>query len=123
MADQNQMDGLVAEQRFQLLGGSVTDFAIYMLDSPGHIATWNPGARRFKGYEAGEIVGRHFSTFFTEQDKAAGLPDHDRKTPAAEGKFEAEGWRVRKDRTHFWAHVVVDPIRDEDGALIGYAKI
>src|ERR1044072_2191747 len=103
MADQNQMDGLVAEQRFQLLVGSVTDFAIYMLDSSGHIATWNPGARRFKGYEAGEIVGRHFSTFFTEQDKAAGLPEHILKTAAAEGKFEAEGLRVRTDGTPFWA--------------------
>ena len=123
MADQLQFDTDVSEQRFRLLINAVTDYAIYMLEPSGHIATWNPGARRFKGYEAEEIIGRHFSTFFTEEDKAAGLPARILRTAAEEGRFEAEGWRVRKDGTRLWAQVVVDPIRDEGGKLIGYAKI
>jgi PAS domain S-box-containing protein len=123
MADQLQLDPRVVDQRFQLLVGAVTDYAIYMIEPSGHIATWNPGARRFKGYEAEEIIGRHFSTFFTEEDKAADLPGHILRTAAAEGRFESEGWRVRKDGTRFWAQVVVDPIVAEDGTLIGFAKI
>ena len=123
MADQLEFDRHIAEQRFQLLINAVTDYAIYMLEPTGHVATWNPGARRFKGYEAGEIIGRHFSTFFTEEDKAAGLPERILRTAAEEGRFEAEGWRVRKDGTRFWAQIVVDPIRDEAGTLLGYAKI
>jgi len=123
MADQLDFDRHIAEHRFQLLINAVTDYAIYMLEPTGHVATWNPGARRFKGYEAGEIIGRHFSTFFTEEDKAAGLPERILRTAAEEGRFEAEGWRVRKDGTRFWAQIVVDPIRDEAGTLLGYAKI
>src|SRR3954468_12346747 len=110
MADQLQLDTDVSEQRFRLLINAVTDYAIYMLEPSGHIATWNPGARRFKGYEAEEIIGRHFSAFFTEEDKAAGLPARILRTAAEEGRFEAEGWRVRKDGTRLWAQVVVDPI-------------
>jgi PAS domain S-box-containing protein len=123
MADQLEFDTHVADQRFQLLINAVTDYAIYMLEPDGRIATWNPGARRFKGYEAEEIIGRHFSTFFTEGDRAAGLPARILRTAAEEGRFESEGWRVRKDGSRFWAQVVVDPIRDEDGSLIGFAKI
>ncbi|HEV2817081.1 MAG TPA: PAS domain S-box protein [Allosphingosinicella sp.] len=123
MADQLEFNRHVAEQRFQLLINAVTDFAIYMLEPTGHIATWNPGARRFKGYEAEEVIGRHFSTFFTEEDKAADLPGRILRTAAEEGRFESEGWRVRKDGTRFWAQVVVDPIRGEDGTLLGFAKI
>jgi PAS domain S-box-containing protein len=123
MADDPHFDTHVAEQRFQLLVNAVTDYAIYMLEPTGHIATWNPGARRFKGYEAGEIIGSHFSAFFTEEDKAADLPGHILRTAAEEGRFEAEGWRVRKDGSRFWAQVVVDPIRAEDGTLLGFAKI
>jgi len=123
MADQLEFDRHVTEQRFQLLINAVTDYAIYMLEPTGHVATWNPGARRFKGFEAEEIIGRHFSTFFTEEDKAAGLPEHILRTAAEEGRFESEGWRVRKDGTRFWAQVVVDRIRAEDGTLLGYAKI
>jgi PAS domain S-box-containing protein len=123
MADSHRFDTHVADQRFQLLINSVTDYAIYMLDPEGHIATWNPGARLFKGYEAEEVIGRHFSAFFTPEDRAAGLPERALATAAAEGKFETEGWRVRKDGTRFWAHVVVDPVRDEQGRLIGFAKI
>ena len=110
------------DQRFELLVNSVTDYAIYMLDADGHVATWNPGARRFKGYEADEIIGQHFSRFFTEEDRAAGLPERALKTAAAEGRFEAEGWRVRKDGTRFWASAILDPIW-KGGALAGFAKI
>jgi PAS domain S-box-containing protein len=123
MRDQPNFDLHTSEQRFQLLVSSVTDYAIYMLDAGGHIATWNPGARRFKGYEADEITGEHFSRFFTEEDRMAGAPQKVLETAAREGKFEAEGWRVRKDGTRFWAHVVVDPIWDPEGQLLGFAKI
>ena len=111
------------DDRYQLLVEAVTDYAIYMLDAQGNVTSWNPGARRFKGYEAGEIVGRHFSTFYTEEDRRQGLPQRALDTARNEGKFENEGWRVRKDGTRFWAHVVIDPIRGNDGELIGYAKI
>src|SRR5947199_2132816 len=123
MADQPHFDTHVAEQRFQLLVNAVTDYAIYMLEPTGHVATWNAGARRFKGYEAREIIGKHFSTFFTEEDKAADLPGYILRTAAEQGRFESEGWRVRKDGTRFWAQVVVYPIRAEDGTLLGFAKI
>jgi PAS domain S-box-containing protein len=123
MRDQSEFDLHTSEQRFQLLVSSVTDYALYMLDADGYIASWNPGARRFKGYEADEIIGEHFSRFFTDEDRAAGRPQRALETAAREGKFEAEGWRVRKDGTRFWAHVVVDPIRDPDGRLLGFAKI
>jgi len=112
-----------AEGRFQLLVESVTDYAIYMLDPNGRVASWNAGARRFKGYEAGEILGEHFSRFYTAEDRATGLPERALRTAETEGRFEAEGWRVRKDGTRFWASVVIDPIRDASGALLGFAKI
>jgi PAS domain S-box-containing protein len=123
MADQPPLDTFVADQRFQLLVNAVTDYAIYMIEPDGRIATWNPGARRFKGYEPQEIIGRHFSTFFTEEDRKAGLPARILSTAAEEGRFEAEGWRVRKDGSRFWAQVVVDPIRGGEGELLGFAKI
>ncbi|MFD1610480.1 PAS domain S-box protein [Sphingomonas tabacisoli] len=111
------------DDRFQLLVNAVTDYAIYMLDADGRIATWNPGARRFKGYEADEVIGEHYSRFFTPEDREARLPWRALEIAAAEGRFESEGWRVRKDGTRFWAHVVLDPVRTHDGALIGFAKI
>ena len=111
------------EQRLRLLVNAVTDYAIYMLDPTGHIATWNPGAQRFKGYTADEIIGQHFSRFFTDEDKASDVPARALRIAAREGRFEAEGWRVRKDGTRFWAHVVLDPIRTDDGELLGFAKI
>jgi len=123
MADNPSFDIQVFDQRFQLLVGSVTDYALYMLEPDGTIASWNPGARRFKGYEADEVVGRHFSRFFTAEDRAAGLPQKALETAARDGRFEAEGLRVRKDGTQFWANAVIDPIRDEDGRLLGFAKI
>ena len=97
--------------RYRILVEAVTDYAIYMLDPAGVVTSWNAGAQRFKGYTPQEIIGQHFSRFYTEEDRAAGLPERVLAT-AAEGKFEAEGWRVRKDGSRFWAHVVIDPIHN-----------
>jgi len=114
---------LTDEQRFQYLISGIRDYAIYMLDTEGLVSSWNSGARRFKGYEAPEILGQHFSRFYTPEDQAGGLPARALATALAEGKYEAEGWRMRKDGTRFWASVIIDPIYDEHGALLGYAKI
>jgi PAS domain S-box-containing protein len=113
----------IQEQRFQLLVNAVVDYAIYMIAPDGTIVTWNPGAKRFKGYEAEEIIGRPYATFFLPEDRERGLPQRILDTAAHEGRFEGEGWRLRKDGTRFWAHVVVDAIYDEDRSLVGYAKI
>lgn len=112
-----------SERQFRLLVAGVTDYAIFMLDPNGIIISWNEGARRIKGYTEEEIVGQHFSKFYTERDRAAGVPARALYTATREGRFEAEGWRVRKSGTMFWANVVIDPIRDEQGRLIGFAKI
>ena len=123
MAENSRFSSHASDQRFQLLVNSVTDYAIYMLDLEGNVATWNPGARRFKGYEADEIIGQNFSRFFTEEDRVAGLPQKALAAAAAEGRFEAEGWRLRKDGERFWVHAIIDPIRNEAGELVGFAKI
>ncbi len=102
---------------------AVVDYAIYMLDPRGIVTSWNAGGERIKGYQTSEIVGQHFRRFFTEEDRTAGLPERALETAAREGKYEAEGWRVRKDGTRFWASVVLDAIRDKHGTLIGFAKI
>jgi PAS domain S-box-containing protein len=107
----------------QLLIERVADYAIYMLTPDGHVASWNAGARRFKGYAAAEIIGQHFSRFYTEEDRAAGRPAAALRRALDFGSFENEGWRVRKDGTRFWASVVIDPIHDDDGVLVGFAKI
>ncbi|WLB58005.1 hybrid sensor histidine kinase/response regulator [Bradyrhizobium japonicum] len=112
-----------SEQQFRLMVQSVTDYAIYMLDVEGNVASWNAGAQRIKGYGPEEIIGRHFSNFYTEEDRAAGLPRTGLQTAAREGRWEHEGQRVRKDGTRFWAHVVIDAIRDDDGKLVGFAKV
>nr|WP_326493640.1 PAS domain S-box protein [Methylorubrum sp. SL192] len=112
-----------SEQRFRLLVQGVQDYAIYMLDPQGAVSSWNRGAQRFKGYTDEEIIGQHFSRFYTEEDRATGLPARALQTVATEGRFEAEGWRVRKDGTRFWAHVVIDAIRGDHGELVGFAKI
>lgn len=109
--------------RYRLLIEAVTDYAIYMLDPDGIISSWNPGAERFKGYKASEIVGQHFSRFYTKEDQVDHLPARALETAARDGKFEHEGWRVRKDGSRFWAYVVIDPIRDPSGELLGFAKI
>lgn len=111
------------DNRFQLLVESVSDYAIYMLDTAGRIVTWNAGAQRFKGYEAHEIVGQHFSRFFTPEDRSASLPERILQTATQEGRYENEGRRIRKDGTEIWVHVVVDPIKDSTGELVGFAKI
>jgi len=114
---------LTDEGRSRLLLEAISDYAIYMLDSTGVVTSWNPGARRFKGYEASEIIGQHFSRFYIEEDRQAGLPERALETAARMGSFEQEGWRQRKDGSRFWAHVIIDPIRDPAGGIIGYAKI
>jgi PAS domain S-box-containing protein len=111
-----------SERSFGLLVDSVTDYAIYMLDPEGHVTSWNSGARRIKGYDAAEIIGKHFGCFYTDLDRTAGMPATGLRTAAREGRFEIEGWRVRKDGTRFWANVIIDAIK-ADGELIGYAKI
>ena len=111
------------EDRYRLLIDAITDYAIYMLDVDGYISSWNPGAERFKGYKAAEIIGQHFSRFYLDEEGAAGLPELALATAAAEGRCEREGWRVRKDGTRFWAHVIIDAIRDDAGDVIGFAKI
>jgi PAS domain S-box-containing protein len=113
----------VATDRFRLFVDGVTDYAIYMLSPEGIVSSWNAGAQRFKGYAPDEIIGQHFSRFYTEKDLATGLPARALATACSEGKFEDEGWRVRKDGTSFWASVVIDPIYDSGGTLLGFAKI
>jgi PAS domain S-box-containing protein len=112
-----------SERRFRLLVEGVVDCAIFMLDPEGRITNWNIGAERIKGYAASEIIGQHFSRFYTEEDRAEGVPQRALATAARTGKFEAEGWRVRKDGTRFWANVLIDAICDDTGKLIGFAKV
>ncbi len=112
-----------SEERFRLLVQGVADYAIFMLDPNGFVTNWNAGAARIKGYAAEEIIGRHFSQFYTEEDRQDGLPGRVLETARRTGKYEAEGWRVRKDGTRFWANVVIDAIHDGTGQLIGFAKI
>ncbi|MBK4738436.1 hybrid sensor histidine kinase/response regulator [Noviherbaspirillum pedocola] len=112
-----------AEIQFARMISAVRDYAIYLLSPQGHIVTWNAGAERFKGYATDEIIGEHFSRFYTEEDRAMDLPARALQTALSEGKFESEGWRVRKDGSRFWAHVVIDPLFDDAGQPIGFAKI
>jgi PAS domain S-box-containing protein len=116
-------DRFPVEQRYQLLVNAVRDYAIFMLDSEGRVETWNVGAERLKGYRAEEIIGQHFSRFSAPEDRAAGKPERELAIARDAGKYEEEGWRVRKDGTRFWANVVITAIRDGDGALRGFAKV
>jgi len=111
------------ESRYRLLVEAIHDYALYMLNPQGLVVSWNPGAQRFKGYTASEIIGQHFSRFYTEEDRAAGLPQRALEISLREGKFEGEGWRLRKDGTRFWTHAIIDPIRTSSGQLLGFAKI
>ncbi len=111
------------ERSFQHLVEGVADYALFMLDARGIVSTWNTGAQRIKGYDASEIVGQHFERFYTAAERATGLPAQALETALREGKFEAEGRRVRKDGTEFWASVVINPMRDVDGKVVGFAKI
>jgi PAS domain S-box-containing protein len=114
---------LAPEKRFEILVGNVVDYAIYLLDLEGKIVSWNTGAQRIKGYSPDEIIGQHFSLFYTPEDRQRLVPYDSLRTAREKGKFEAEGWRQRKDGTRFWASVVIDAVRSETGELIGYAKI
>ena len=109
--------------RAELLIESVTDYAIFMLDPDGIVTSWNRGAKRLKGYQPEEIIGQHFSTFYSAEDRKADLPKKAIETALKEGLFEARGWRIRSDGTRFWANVVIEPTRDEAGHLIGFVKI
>ncbi|WP_285407326.1 PAS domain-containing sensor histidine kinase [Pseudomonas sp. FR229a] len=120
---ENNRTAAIDDSRFRLLIDAVVDYAIYMIDPDGTITSWNSGAKRFKGYEEAEIIGEHFSRFYTPEDRANGMPQRALDTAIREGRFEGEGWRVRKDGTHFWSHVVIDPIIDPSGKLLGFAKI
>ncbi|SFP06571.1 PAS domain S-box protein [Ralstonia sp. NFACC01] len=113
---------LKSERNFRLLVQGVTDYAIFMLSTDGHITSWNAGARRIKGYTEAEIIGSHFSRFYTPEDVAAGVPFRGLETARRDGRFEAEGWRVRRDGSRFFAHVIIDAIY-EDGELVGFAKV
>ena len=114
---------LDSEGRYRRLVEAVVDYAIFQLDANGYVASWNPGAQRIKGYSPKDIIGQHFSRFYTEEDRAIGVPALALATAEREGRYEAEGWRVRKDGSRFRAFVVIDPIRSEDGTLIGFAKV
>ena len=111
------------ERHFRLLVQSVTDYAIYMLDPAGTVVSWNAGASRIKGYSAPEIVGKNFAEFFAPEDRSAGIPQNALKVAREQGRYESEGWRLRKDGSRFWAFAVIDAVRDEDGNLLGFAKI
>jgi PAS domain S-box-containing protein len=113
----------LSEERFRVLVQSVRDYAIFALDLEGRVQSWNEGARRIKGYEADEIVGRHFSVFYPPEVAASGHPAHELAIAREEGRYEEEGWRLRKDGTRFWANVIITALRDDDGTLIGYAKV
>jgi PAS domain S-box-containing protein len=112
-----------SEERFRLLVEGVKDYAIFMLDADGYITTWNIGAQRIKGYESEEIIGEHFSIFYTDEDIERGHPDEELRIAAADGSYEEEGIRVRKDGAHFWASVLITALRDEEGDLRGFAKV
>src|SRR5690348_4418824 len=118
-----QLAALETERRFRLLVEGVAGHGIFMLDPEGHVTNWNTGAARIKGYSEAEIVGEHFSRFYTPEDLNTRLPWNALERARREGRYEAEGWRVRKDGTRFWASVVLDAIRDAQGQLIGFAKV
>jgi PAS domain S-box-containing protein len=119
--EQNRL--LESERRFRHLVHSVVDYAIFQLGKDGAVATWNRGAEQIEGYSADEIIGRHFSAFYTEEDRAADVPAKTLATAASEGRFEAEGWHVRKDGARFWASVVVDPIHNDNEEIVGFASV
>jgi PAS domain S-box-containing protein len=112
-----------SERHFRLLVNGVTDYALYMLDPNGIVTNWNAGGQRIKGYLPEEIIGQHFSRFYSAADQAAGRPARALRLALENGRYDEEGWRVRKDGTFFWASVVIDPIRDDDGEVLGFAKI
>jgi PAS domain S-box-containing protein len=119
---ERQVTQAVTEERFRLLVDAVQDYAIFMLDPRGYVATWNAGAKRIKGYEDLEIIGKHFSCFYPQEEIRAGKPERELRIASTEGRFEEEGWRLRKDGSRFWANVILTALRD-DGNLIGFVKV
>ena len=112
-----------SKEMFRLLVEAAQDYAIFMLDTDGRVSTWNAGAQRIKGYRAAEIIGKHFSCFYPEQDLLAEKPKHELETAIRDGRLEDEGWRIRKDGTRFWANVIITPLRDRSGKLLGFSKV
>ena len=123
MTSSKHINELSDAHKLQLLIDSVTDYAIYMIDLDGQIASWNSGAERLKGYKPEDIIGQPFSMFFTPDDQEQQLPKHALEIAAKEGRYETEGWRVRRDGSRFWALALLDAVRNEDGELIGFAKV
>src|SRR5205814_2252919 len=111
------------DEALRLLVDAVQDYAIFLLDTKGYIQTWNTGARRLKGYEASDIIGRHFSTFYTQPDLDADVSARELVDAERDGRVEDEGWRVRKDGSRFWANVVITAVRDHEGSVVGFAKV
>jgi PAS domain S-box-containing protein len=122
VAERREND-LQTDESFRLLVESVRDYAIFVLDPTGHVVTWNLGAQRIKGYEADEIIGRHFSTFYLPEDIATGICEDELRDAEKYGRIETEGWRLRKGGSKFWAAVVITALHDEDGGLRGFAKV
>src|SRR5258706_11885693 len=119
----SSMDNLPDDRIFRLMAERVQDYAIFVLDTQGRVASWNVGAARIKQYTAGEILGKHFSVFYTPEDIARKWPEHELKRALMEGRFEDDGWRMRKDGTRFWANVVITALRDDSGNLRGFGKV
>jgi PAS domain S-box-containing protein len=111
------------EERFRLLVAGVRDYAILMLDSRGNVVSWNQGAERIKGYRAEEILGQHFSRFYPQEDIEHGVPEQELKRAVADGQYQDEGWRLRKDGSRFWAHILITAMRDDNSELIGFSKV
>src|SRR5437879_8197058 len=111
------------DAQFRLLVETVSDYAIYLLDTTGRVMSWNAGAERIKGYVAREILGRHFSVFYTPEEREAGRPDQMLEQAARQGRVSAQGWRLRQDGSRFWADVVITALKSRAGALSGYAKV
>ena len=111
------------DAQFRLLVEAVQDYAIFMLDPAGNVKTWNAGARRIKQYIASDIIGKHFSTFYPEEEKRNGKPQWELEVAQKEGRFEDEGWRIRKDGSRFWANVIITALRDKSGRLVGFGKV
>src|SRR5688572_30769008 len=121
--DKASPGSIVEDAMFRLAVEQTRDYAMFLLDPSGHVRTWNAGAERMKGYAPAEIIGRHFSVFYTPEAMGRGWPQHELKVAGIEGRFEDEGWRVKKDGGRFWANVVITALRDENGKLLAFSKI